>query len=83
MRSTGCLFFREMTLGMVSVFSAKLGLTADTCGASVWFSGDDFVFVSVFSWFFFGYIFGVSLRLLLEEFAFLRDGSWLGSHLEI
>ena len=32
------------------------------------------MFVSVFSWFFFGYIFGVSLRLLLEEFAFLRDG---------
>ena len=66
--------FREMTLGIVSVFCAELGLTADTCGASVWFSGDDFVFVSVFSWFFFGYIFGVSLRLLLEEFDFLRDG---------
>ena len=34
------------------------------------------MFVSVFStpWFYIGYIFGVSLRLLLEEFAFLRDG---------
>ena len=41
--------FREMTLGMVSVFSAELGSTVDTCGASVWFPGDDFMFVSVFS----------------------------------
>ena len=34
-----------------------------------------------------GYIFGVSLRLLLEEFVFLRDGEpgsrGRGSHLEI
>ena len=48
---------------IVSVFSAQLGSTADTCGASVyeafrknfnvlhakWFPGDDFMFVSVFS----------------------------------
>ena len=34
---------------MVSVFSAELGSTADTCGASVWFPGYDFMFVSVFS----------------------------------
>ena len=42
-------------------------------------------------WFDSGYIFGVSLRVLLEEFIFLRVGepgsrggfSRLGSHLEI
>ena len=62
--------FREMTLGMFSVFNPELGSTADTSGASVWFSGDDFMFVSVYSilWFDKGYIFGVSLRSLLEEF---------------
>ena len=51
--------FREMTPRMVSVFSVELGLTADTCLASVyeafwkyfssWFLGDDFKIVSEFS----------------------------------
>ena len=36
LRSTGLLLFREMTPGMVSVFSTLLGSTADTCSASVY-----------------------------------------------
>ena len=36
LRSTGLLLFRNMTPGMVSVFSTLLGSTADTCSASVY-----------------------------------------------
>ena len=36
LRNTGLLLFREMTPGMVSVFSTLLGSTADTCSASVY-----------------------------------------------
>ena len=51
--------------------------------------GDDFWMFPVFStpWLDSGYIFGVSLRLLLEDLVFLRDGEpgsrGRGSHLEI
>ena len=62
LRCSGFWYFPGDDFRFVSVFSAQLGSTVDTCIASVyvafwknltlfswWFPGDDFRFVSVFS----------------------------------